>query len=73
MRITADISDGGSLAVEILDSDDNVVCNFCTSSTDKTVYDISMLKGKSVYFKIFLKNASVYAISGNIKIGRDFI
>ena len=70
LRITADIADGGSLAIEILDSDDNVVCTPCKNLTDKTVCDISMLKGKRVYFKIFLKNASVCAISGNIEIRR---
>ena len=79
LKITADVSDNGALSVEVLDSDGRVTDGYGSqdfevlyrSATDRCVCwggrNLALLKGKTVYFKIYLKNAGIYTIGGNIE------
>ena len=78
LKITADAADNGCLSVEILDSDGKTIEGYGTdyfapvteSITDRSVFwkdkDLSELKGKTVSFKITLKNAGIYTVGGDI-------
>lgn len=78
-KLTADVKEGGALRVEVLDKKGKVIKGFEAEScvpiegdvTDQVVIwkdkDFSDLKGKTVSFRIYLQNASVYTISGDFE------
>lgn len=80
LKLTADVADGGSLKVEVLGPDGTVICGYGADAfetlladvTDKAVLwgnrDLSALMGRTVSFRICLRNACIYTIGGEVII-----
>jgi len=70
LTVTADVEAGGLIKIEVLDEDGNVISDYESilesNVTDQAVKHLPALKGQKVALRIYLRNARIYTIGGEI-------
>lgn len=79
LRISADIEEGGSLKIAVLDEQGRIIPGFSAENCDEipayAVHaevkwkgrNLSGLNGRKIAFRLVMDNAKVYSLSGNMK------